>query len=55
MNPPYIPTEAERDLLDTARRVLGANLSEFLLCGLGELHYPRRLYTARSVRAHGPG
>jgi hypothetical protein len=55
MSTPYVPTEAEHDLLDTARRVLGANLSEFLLCGLGELNQPRRLYTARSVRAHGPG
>jgi hypothetical protein len=55
MSTPYIPTEAEHDLLDTARRVLGVNLSEFLLCGLGEPHQPRRLYTARSVRTHGPG
>lgn len=55
MSTPYVPTEAEHDLLDTARRVLGANLSEFLLCGLGEPHHPRRLYTARSVRGHGPG
>lgn len=51
----YVPTEAESDLLDTARRVLGVNLSEFLLSGLGEPHQPRRLYTARSVRAHGSG
>lgn len=55
MSTPYAPTEAEHNLLDTARRVLGTNLSEFLLCGLGEPHHPRRLYTARSVRAHGPG
>jgi hypothetical protein len=55
MNTPYPPTEAERDLLDTARRVLGVNLSGFLLSGLGEPHHPRRLYTAQSVRAHGPG
>jgi hypothetical protein len=55
MSTPYVPTEAERDLLDTARRVLGINLSEFLLSGLGEPHHPRRLYTARSIRAHGPG
>jgi hypothetical protein len=55
MSTSYIPTEAEHDLLDTARRVLGVNLSEFLLCGLGEPHQPRRLYTARTMRAHGPG
>ncbi len=55
MSNTYAPTEAERDLLDTARRVLGVNLSGFLLSGLGEPHHPRRLYTARSIRAHGPG
>jgi hypothetical protein len=55
MSTHYVPTEAEHDLLDTARRVLGANLSEFLLCGLGESHHSRRLYTARNVRDHGPG
>lgn len=55
MSNTYVPTEAESDLLDTARRVLGTNLSEFLLSGLGEPLQPRRLYTARSVRAHGPG
>ncbi len=36
----YIPTEAELDLLDTARRALGDNLFEFLLSGLGEPHQP---------------
>jgi hypothetical protein len=55
MSIPYDPTEAERDLLDTARRILGVNLSGFLLSGLGEPRHPRRLYTARSVRAHGSG
>lgn len=55
MSNTYVPTEAESDLLDTARRVLGGNLSEFLLSGLGEPHQPRRLYTARSVREHGSG
>jgi len=52
---PYIPTEAERDLLDTAWQVLGGNLFEFLLAGLGEPHYPRRRFTATSIREHGPG
>lgn len=51
----YVPTEAERDLLGTARRVLGVNLSEFLLSGLDEPHQSRRLYTARSIRENGPG
>src|SRR5215216_2370063 len=55
MSTPYIPTEAEHDLLDTARRVLCGNLFEFLLSGLGEPHYARRRYTARSIREHGPG
>jgi hypothetical protein len=55
MNPSYVTTEAERDLLDTARRVLGDNLYEFLLSGLGELHDRRRRYTARSIREHGVG
>ncbi len=55
MNPPYVPTEAERDLLDTARRVLGNNLYGFLLSGLGEPHDRRRRYTARSIREHGIG
>lgn len=55
MSTPYIPTEAEHDLLDTARRVLGGNLFEFLLSGLGEPHHPRRRYTATSIREHGPG
>lgn len=55
MSAPYVPTEAELDLFDTARRILGINLSELLLAGLGEPHQPRRLYTTRSVRAHWPG
>ncbi|HET6262634.1 MAG TPA: hypothetical protein VFG99_10420 [Chloroflexia bacterium] len=55
MSNAYVLTEAERELLDTARRVLGTNLSGFLLSGLSEPHHPRRLYTLRSIRAHGPG
>jgi hypothetical protein len=54
MSTSYIPSEAEHDLLDTARRVLGDNLFEFLFAGLGEPHHPRRHYTATSIRAHGP-
>src|ERR1044072_8276421 len=55
MMPPYVPTEAEDDLLDTPRRVLGVNLFEFLLSGMGEPHHPRRCYTAESIREHGRG
>lgn len=55
MRAPYVPTEAEHDLLDTARRVLGGNLSEFLLSGLGEQHHARRRYTATSIREHDLG
>ncbi|MDQ5826529.1 MAG: hypothetical protein M3441_20240 [Chloroflexota bacterium] len=52
MTIPYALTEAEQDLLDFARRVLGGNLSEFLLSGLGEPHQTRRRYGARSTRPH---
>jgi hypothetical protein len=55
MNPLYVPTDVEHDLLDSARRMLGVNLSEFLLSGLGEPHQSRRHYTAQSIRTHGPG
>lgn len=51
----YAITEAEEDLLDFAWRVLGSNLYEFLLSGLGEPHYFRRRYTAKSIRAREPG
>lgn len=55
MDTHYVPTDDEEELLDFARRVLGGNLSEFMLCGLGESHHPRRHFTASSVRAHRPG
>jgi hypothetical protein len=51
----YAPTEDEWELLDFARRVLGDNLLEFMLSGLGEPHHPHRRFTATSTRAHGPG
>ena len=54
MATPYVPTDDEEELLDTARRVLGGNLSAFLLCGLGEPHHPRRLFAATSVRTGRP-
>jgi hypothetical protein len=50
----YIPTESESDLLDSARRRLGDNLSEFLLCGLGEPHHPQRRFVGHIIRAHVP-
>ena len=55
MTAPYIPTENESDLLDTARRMLGDNLYRFLLSSLGGPHERSRRYTARSVREHGAG
>lgn len=55
MSTSYIPNEAERDLFDTARRVLGDNLFEFLLSGLGEPHHPRRQFTATSIREQAQG
>ncbi len=55
MSTPYTPTEAEHDLLDTARRVLGDNLFQFLFSDLGGAHRPRRRFTATSVREHGHG
>lgn len=51
----YATTEDELELLDSARRVLGGNLFEFLLSGLGEPHHPRRRFSAKTIRAHGPG
>jgi hypothetical protein len=51
----YVPSDDEDELLDSARRVLGGNLSEFMLCGLGEPHHPRRHFTAMSVRTGRPG
>jgi hypothetical protein len=48
----YAPTEAEQDLLDFARRVLGGNLTDFLLSGLGEPHRTRRCYAARGPGTH---
>lgn len=52
MSSSYAPTETEQDLLDFVRRVLGVNLSAFLLSGLGEPHQTRRRYTARSTKTH---
>ena len=55
MDTHYVPTDDERELLDSARRVLGVNLSEFILCGLGEPNHPRRRFTATSMRTGRPG
>jgi hypothetical protein len=46
----FVLTEAEQDLLDFARRVLGGSLAQFLLSGLGEPPRLRQRYTARSLR-----
>lgn len=50
MTSSFVPTEAEQDLLDFARRVLGGSLAQFLLSGLGEPPRIRRCYTARSAK-----
>lgn len=50
----YAPAEGERELLDFTRRLLGRNLSEFLLCCIGEWRHPRRRFTAQSIRTQGP-
>jgi hypothetical protein len=55
MDTHYVPTDDEEELLDSARRVLGGNLTEFMLCGLGESYHPRRRFTATSVRTDRPG
>jgi hypothetical protein len=50
MSTPYIPTGAEHDLLDTARRVPGSNLFEFLFSGSGEATTPDGATPRRSTR-----
>lgn len=51
----YVPTDDEEELLDFTGRVLGGNLSAFMLCGLGEPHHPRRRFIATSIRTGRPG
>jgi hypothetical protein len=47
-------TEAERNLLTEVRRLLGDNLANFLLSGLGETGIThRRTFTAQSTTSHG--
>lgn len=49
----YATTEAEQELLDYARRILGDNLAEFLLSGLKDAsHLRRRSYTVQSGDGH---
>lgn len=49
MNFGYIHSNAERLSLETTRRMLGTNLSYFLLSGIGEtLHPHSRFFTAQS-------
>lgn len=47
-------TEAERSTLEEVRRLLGDNLTNFLLSGLGETDVARRRsFTAQSIPSHG--
>ena len=47
MNSGHIGSDGERLCVETARRLLGANLSALLLAGIGEaVHPPRRIFTA---------
>lgn len=49
----YVTTEAEQDLLDFVRRVLGNNLAAFLLSGLADASHLSRSFTVRSTSPHG--
>ena len=54
MNISLILTDAEQRILDSAFRILGENLAEFLLSGLGEAHRTkRRTFTAQSTNPQG--
>lgn len=47
-------TQAERNALDIARKLLGDNLADFILTGLDETGIThRRIFTARSSLSHG--
>ena len=49
----YNLSEAERDILESARRLLGDSLGDLLLSGLGEIEVtPRRTFAARGVGHH---
>jgi hypothetical protein len=55
MDPNDDLTQAERNALDEARKLLGDNLTTFLLSGLSEPTIEhRRVFTARSSPSHGP-
>lgn len=44
-------SDAEYRVVESARRMMGANLSDFLLCGLGEPSHPRsRSFTAKGTK-----
>ena len=46
-------TDTEHSTLETARRLLGDNLSDFLLCGLGETQIThRRAFSAQTISLH---
>jgi hypothetical protein len=49
----FNPTEIERKVLDSARQLLGSNLSAYLLSGLGETKITHcRAFIARSTSRH---
>lgn len=46
-------TDTEHSTLETARHLLGDNLSDFLLCGLGETQIThRRAFSAQTISTH---
>lgn len=46
-------TDTEHSTLETARHLLGDNLSDFLLCGLGEAQIThRRAFSAQTISLH---
>jgi hypothetical protein len=54
MNANVTLTAAERDALNEVRKLLGDNLSNFVLSGLGETNVTnRRIFTAQCVPSHG--
>lgn len=56
MSTDYKLSETERRALDDARRLLGDNLTDFLLSGLGEAEIShRRAFAARSTSRHSWG
>jgi hypothetical protein len=49
----FILTEAEQKVLDTVRQLLGSNLADYLLSGLGETNIAHcRAFIAQSTSRH---